>query len=73
MTNSLSDKVLFATGAARGLCKAIVERFLQEGANVLAFDSHAENLATSSQDWNAGDQVIPRIGDVRNRQDIEAP
>ena len=25
MTNSLSDKVLFATGAARGLCKAIVE------------------------------------------------
>jgi 3-oxoacyl-[acyl-carrier protein] reductase len=72
MTNSLSNKVLFATGAGRGLCKAIVERFLQEGAHVLAFDSHAENLAASSQTWNAGDRVITRIGDVRNRQDIEA-
>lgn len=72
MTNSMSNKILFATGAARGLCKAIVERFLQEGANVLAFDSNADNLTTTSQTWAAGDRVITRIGDVRNRQDIQA-
>lgn len=45
MTNTQSTKVLFATGAARGLAKAVVARFLRDGANVLAFDSNADNLA----------------------------
>src|SRR5262245_29401085 len=72
MSNTFSNKTLFATGAARGLCKAIVERFLHDGANVLAFDSNSDNLAAASQGWAAGDRVITWIGDVRNRQDIEA-
>ncbi|GIK37793.1 MAG: 3-oxoacyl-[acyl-carrier-protein] reductase FabG [Chloroflexota bacterium] len=72
MTTSLSDKVLFATGAARGLAKAIVVRFLRDGANVLAFDSNAENLTGAVQEWAAGERVISWSGDVRRRADIQA-
>lgn len=72
MTTSLSNKVLFATGAARGLAKAIVARFLRDGASVLAFDSNAENLAGAVQEWAAGERVISWSGDVRRRADIQA-
>jgi 3-oxoacyl-[acyl-carrier protein] reductase len=67
-----TNKILFATGAARGLGKAIVERFLHDGASVLAFDSHAENLAAAVQTWAVGERVISQVGDVRNRQDVQA-
>ena len=72
MTNTTSNKILFSTGSARGLGKAIVARFLRDGANVLAFDSNAGNLEASTQKWGAGERVISRVGDVRNRQDIQA-
>jgi 3-oxoacyl-[acyl-carrier protein] reductase len=72
MTTGLSNKVLFATGAARGLCKVIVERFLKEGALVLAFDSNAANLEASHREWAAGDRVMTWVGDVRQRADIQA-
>ncbi len=73
----LSGKVAFATGAARGLCKAIVERYLRDGANVLAFDHHEENLQNVIAGWHAanpawGERVLPWVGDVRNRADIQA-
>lgn len=71
MTNTTSNKILFSTGSARGLGKAIVERFLRDGANVLAFDSNASNLAAATQEWAAGERVISQVGDVRNRQDIQ--
>ncbi|MFN8493808.1 MAG: 3-oxoacyl-ACP reductase family protein [Caldilineaceae bacterium] len=67
-----TNKVLFITGAARGLAKAITERFLRDGANVAAFDNHAENLAASIKEWAAGDRVISFIGDVRQRADVQA-
>lgn len=66
------SKVLFITGAARGLAKAITERFLRDGANVLAFDNHAQNLAASLQEWAAGERVLSYVGDVRQRSDIQA-
>jgi 3-oxoacyl-[acyl-carrier protein] reductase len=72
MTNSISNKVVFATGAARGLCKTIVQRFLRDGAYVLAFDSNAANLEASNREWAAGERVITWVGDVRNRADIQA-
>ncbi|MCX6049629.1 MAG: SDR family oxidoreductase [Chloroflexi bacterium] len=67
-----TNKVLFATGAARGLGKAIAERFLHDGASVLAFDNNAENLAAAVQTWAVGERVISQVGDVRNRQDVQA-
>lgn len=72
MTNATVNKILFATGAARGLAKAIVARFLRDGANVLAFDSNAANLETSSREWATGERVLTWVGDVRNRTDIQA-
>ncbi len=66
------NKVLFITGAARGLAKAITERFLRDGANVAAFDNHADNLAASIKEWAAGDRVISYVGDVRKRADVQA-
>jgi 3-oxoacyl-[acyl-carrier protein] reductase len=65
-------KVVFVTGAARGLGKAIGGRFLSEGACVAAFDNHGENLAATVKEWNAGARVAPHVGDVRNRDDIQA-
>src|SRR5690606_37154085 len=57
---------------ARGLCKVVVERFLSEGASVLAFDNHAENLAGVIKEWNAGERVISSVGDVRKRADVQS-
>ncbi len=71
MSNRFSNKTLFATGAARGLCKVIVERFLAEGANVLAFDNNAETLAGVINEWAAGKRVIACVGDVRQRADVQ--
>ena len=72
MSNRFADKILFATGAARGLGKAIVERFLAEGASVLAFDNNAENLRAAESEWKAGERVLSHIGDVRKRDDVQA-
>jgi NAD(P)-dependent dehydrogenase (short-subunit alcohol dehydrogenase family) len=72
MSASLSGKIAFATGAARGLGKAIVARYLAEGMSVLAFDNNAVNLALCLQEWGAGDRVLPWVGDVRHRADVQA-
>jgi 3-oxoacyl-[acyl-carrier protein] reductase len=69
---SLQGKVVFATGAARGLCKAIVTRYLHDGATILAFDNQAENLRRAAQEWDAGDRVMIWVGDVRNRAEVQA-
>ena len=72
MSQPAPPQVVFATGAARGLCKAIVARFLHDGAVVLAFDNNAENLEACLTEWNAGDRVLPVVGDVRSRDDVQA-
>jgi NAD(P)-dependent dehydrogenase (short-subunit alcohol dehydrogenase family) len=72
MAGSLEGKVVFATGAARGLCQAIVARYLRDGAQVMAFDNHAENLQAAAVGWAAGDRVLTAVGDVRNRPDVQA-
>ena len=72
MPYHLTRKIVFATGAARGLGKAIAARFLAEGCRVLAFDQHAANLQTAVAEWDAGERVLARVGDVRSRSDIQA-
>jgi 3-oxoacyl-[acyl-carrier protein] reductase len=76
-TGPLAGKVAFATGAARGLCKAIVTRYLRDGASVLAFDHNEQNLEGVIAEWRAsnpawGERVLPWLGDVRNRDTIQA-
>ena len=51
----MTGKILFITGGARGLGKAIVERFLQDGYRVAALDNHAENLKLAEAEWAAGE------------------
>ena len=70
MKNSHLNKTVFVTGAARGLGKAIAERYLQEGANLLAFDSNGEGLSVAVDAWSTPERVISKVGDVRNRSDI---
>lgn len=76
-TGPLAGKVAFATGAGRGLCKAIVERYLRDGAYVLAFEHHAENLQKTVTEWRTSnpawdERVLPWVGDVCQRADVEA-
>jgi len=48
--NRLSGKTCFVTGAAQGIGRSIVERFLAEGASVIAADLHfPESVAGSAQ------------------------
>lgn len=65
-----SPKVLFATGAACGLCFQIVQRFLADGYCVLAFDNNAKLLAESAKQWPA-ERVITFVGDVRRRDQVQ--
>src|SRR5688572_2366705 len=77
LNGPMAGKVAFATGAARGLCKAIVERYLRDGACVLAFDHNEENLQRTLAEWRAShpewdERVLPWVGDVRQRADVDA-
>ena len=71
--NSLADNVALITGAGSGIGRAITQRFLEEGASVVAFDISEERLASLQQDF--GGRVAPFRGDVRrlddNREAVE--
>jgi NAD(P)-dependent dehydrogenase (short-subunit alcohol dehydrogenase family) len=59
MTNRLNYKVAIITGAASGIGKSTVERFLSEGARVLAVDREEFTLpefssARLEQGWYRG-------------------
>src|SRR5690349_10404603 len=71
MLDGLSGKVLFVTGAARGLGKAIAKRFLQDGACVSAFDNHRTNLEAAVKEWKGDHRVLSYVGDVRRRDEIQ--
>ncbi|MFF0555214.1 SDR family NAD(P)-dependent oxidoreductase [Streptomyces sp. NPDC004266] len=58
----LADRVCVITGAASGIGRATAERFLREGAHVIAADVDEERLATL-------DGVVPVVGDVSREED----
>ena len=58
----LADRVCVITGAASGIGRATVERFLREGAHVVAADIDADRLATL-------EGVVPVVGDVSKEDD----
>ncbi len=67
----MSEKVVFITGAARGLGAAIAERFLQDGYRVLAFDINEDNLRQTFVRWSAEGRVMTYTGDVCSRDNIQ--
>lgn len=69
----LNSKSVVVTGASSGMGKAIVERFVREGASVIAVArrlDRLEELARSLQ--GAPGRVIPFAGDVSREEDINS-
>lgn len=70
----LEGQVALITGGASGLGRALVERFLAEGARVGVLDRAKERSEQLQADF--GDSVIPVVGDVTsledNRRAVEA-
>jgi NAD(P)-dependent dehydrogenase (short-subunit alcohol dehydrogenase family) len=62
----LTDRVVLVTGGARGLGRAIVERFVAGGAKVVAFDRSREGLAALEA---LGANVVTVAGDVTRYDD----
>lgn len=65
----LDGEVVLVTGGASGLGRAIVDRFVEEGAEVAVFDRSADKLDAVSE--HHGDAVLPVAGDVRSWDDNE--
>lgn len=63
----LSGEVALITGGASGLGRAIVARFVEEGARVAVFDRSADRLRELKTEF--GDAVATHAGDVRSMDD----
>lgn len=63
----LVNEVALITGGASGLGRAIVDRFVAEGAKVAVLDKSAERIQQLERDH--GDSVIGIVGDVRSLED----
>ncbi len=65
--NRLTDQVVLITGGGSGLGRAIVERFIAEGARVGVLEKSLEKCAQLKADFRGAVSVCP--GDVRNFTD----
>jgi NAD(P)-dependent dehydrogenase (short-subunit alcohol dehydrogenase family) len=65
----LDGQTALVTGAGSGLGRAIAERFVREGANVVAFDRSEAKLAELAE--SIGPDVVGVAGDVRSGADNE--
>jgi NAD(P)-dependent dehydrogenase (short-subunit alcohol dehydrogenase family) len=68
MAGWLDGKVAIVTGGASGIGRAVVERFIQEGARVCIFDLDAEKLQELSRPLPRG-AVVTAQGDVTRPED----
>lgn len=69
MNQRLAGKIAVVTGASSGIGRAIVEQFVAEGAQVVAFARNREALQ-SLADAHAG-KVLPVVGDVTQAADLQ--
>ncbi|HRY09420.1 MAG: 3-oxoacyl-ACP reductase [Actinobacteria bacterium] len=63
----LADRVAVITGAGSGIGRATAERFAQEGARVVCFDTDAEAAGAVAADVNG----LAVVGDVTDADDVE--
>ena len=69
----LNDKVTVVTGAARGIGRATLEVFLEEGARVVATDIDGDALSRTVAATGSGpDRLVMVVGDVSVEADAEA-
>jgi cis-2,3-dihydrobiphenyl-2,3-diol dehydrogenase len=66
----LAGQTAVVTGGASGLGRAIVERFIAEGARVVVLDRSTERLKALESDYP--DAVLGCVGDVRSLGDNKA-
>ena len=66
----LTDQVTIVTGAARGVGRAIVERFVAVGAKVLAADREAEGLAETVEPF--GEEAVGVVADISTQDGVNA-
>ncbi len=67
----LAGKVAVITGAARGIGRACVERFLSDGAKVVAADIDADALGETVAALSALGEIVAAVADVSKRADVE--
>lgn len=67
MSGRFAGKGVVVTGAAQGIGLGISERFLEEGASVVAFDRNGEKLETEAA--RLGEGYVPFVGDVSVHED----
>jgi len=68
----LKGKSVVVTGASSGMGKAIVERFVKEGANIIAVARRKERLDALAQSLkDAPGKVVPFVGDVSRAETME--
>jgi cis-2,3-dihydrobiphenyl-2,3-diol dehydrogenase len=67
MSRRLESQAVLVSGGASGLGRAIVDRFVAEGARVAVLDRSAERLDLLVADH--GDAVVGCVGDVRSLAD----
>ena len=65
----LQDEVVFITGGASGLGRALVDRFVKEGAKVAVFDKSPDRVRQLEQEH--GKAVVSIAGDVRFLEDLK--
>lgn len=65
----LKGKSVYLTGGGSGIGRAILDRFIEEGANVAVLDRDQERLASIREQYP--DQVVTYHGDVRHYHDHE--
>jgi 3-oxoacyl-[acyl-carrier protein] reductase len=71
-TKKLTGKVAFVTGAAKGIGKAVVERFLQDGAQGIAMlDLDAARLEEACADMRKSGRLLPLQCDVSDRESVK--
>lgn len=72
MAGIFSGRVAFVTGGSRGIGKAIVERFAEEGAKVAFIDVNEEALnETTQQLKEKGYEIFSKVASVTDEEQVE--
>ena len=70
MTQDFSKRIVFITGAARGLGRATAERFIERGAQVAVNVRAPERAGTLAREL--GSNAWPAPGDIRSAETVRA-